>query len=188
MTSLAMSLGKMTSTNRLPTPLFAAVGRRPGRQVTGRSCVHNARCRNGQVETEDPRWGRTGGSSDIQSLQSHRQSSSGRQIPSCRRARTSSKECMWSIGILDMRQACQFCEHFKYADSNVYGRCQCYESGSVLGGAPRIPWAAACEFFRAAEGLDKSKSNIRSKSDEGVPARPRETSSGAGSCCDSESK
>jgi hypothetical protein len=87
-----------------------------------------------------------------------------------------------------MRRACQFCEHFKYAESNVYGRCQCYESGSDLGGAPRIPWAAACEFFRAVERRDGVKSNGSCKLDEGVDAKPGQTSNGAKACCDPESK
>jgi hypothetical protein len=87
-----------------------------------------------------------------------------------------------------MRQACQFCEYFKYAESNVYGRCQCYESGSDLGGAPRIPWAVACEFFRAVKKLDRGKSNGSCKLDEGVAARPVETSNGPKTCCDPEPK
>jgi len=87
-----------------------------------------------------------------------------------------------------MRQACQFCEYFKYAESNVYGRCQCYESGSTLGGAPRIPWAETCEFFRAVNRLDRSKSNRSCKLDEGVVPKPRETSSGTKACCDPKSK
>lgn len=83
-----------------------------------------------------------------------------------------------------MRRACQFCEHFKYAESNVYGRCQCYESGSDLGGAPRIPWATACEFFRAAQRLDGGKSKGSCKLDEGVAAKPAETSSDSNASCD----
>ena len=87
-----------------------------------------------------------------------------------------------------MRQACQFCEHFKYAESNVYGRCQCYESGSELGGAPRIPWATACEFFRAAKRLDRGKSNGSCKLDEGVAVKPGQISGDSNAFCNPESK
>ncbi|KPK45308.1 MAG: hypothetical protein AMJ65_00185 [Phycisphaerae bacterium SG8_4] len=87
-----------------------------------------------------------------------------------------------------MRQACQFCEHFKYAESDVYGRCQCYESECTLGGAPRIPWAVACEFFRAGAKLDRGKSNGRCKLDEVVAPKPRQTGSGDRAYCDPESK
>lgn len=48
-----------------------------------------------------------------------------------------------------MRQVCESCEYFKYVDSKVYGRCQCYEPACDLAGTPRIPGAETCEFFRA---------------------------------------
>lgn len=58
-----------------------------------------------------------------------------------------------------MGQRCGTCEHFKYVESNIYGRCQ-YETGNpILEGIPRVPWAAACEFYQDRRKLDKTDLN-----------------------------
>ena len=55
-----------------------------------------------------------------------------------------------------MKQRCETCKHFKYVESNIYGRCQYRTADSVLDGIPRIPWAMACESYQAKAKLNKT--------------------------------
>ena len=58
-----------------------------------------------------------------------------------------------------MKRKCENCQYFKYAESNVYGRCQNDTEGPALKGIPRVPWAMACEFFQDRKILDKNNFN-----------------------------
>jgi hypothetical protein len=86
-----------------------------------------------------------------------------------------------------MRQVCESCEYFKYVDSKVYGRCQCYKPACDLGGTPRIPCAEICVFFRAKRS-DGRGSGVSRDSDQHIACRPRAGSDGTTACCDRTSK
>lgn len=86
-----------------------------------------------------------------------------------------------------MRHVCESCEHFKYVDSQVYGRCQCQEPACDLAGTPRIPCAEICVFF-GAKKPDRRGSSVSRDSDQAVAAKPGRMGSGMIACCDPESK